>query len=175
MPRRTNEGQIKPLYWGGVQDSILNKALPRPVNIRPNFAIGSAGVFCERLDDCQRGSDEGPRKSQAKKQKRTLRGLVGSYGKTLAQASKQASKPDLHRLICGFVDGSGKRAMKLSDEVVAACARVGTTRTQFSAQGHSRSSTNVPVLGAYERLKRLQVAYFDSAAARDHGPDSILQ
>jgi len=25
------------------------------VNIRPNFEIGSAGVFCERLDDYPRG------------------------------------------------------------------------------------------------------------------------
>jgi len=40
------------------------------------------------------------------------------------QASKQASKPDLYRLSRGFIDGSGKRAMKLSDEAVTAFAQV---------------------------------------------------
>ncbi len=120
------------------------------------------------------------------------------------QASKQASKPDLHRLSCGFIDGSGKRAMKLSDEVVAAFVRAGTTRRQSpsarafleldkrTAARRSRAPARrrfliytrllkiegtrrfIPKAESLERLKRPKVAYFDSAAAGDHGPDSNL-
>ena len=71
------------------------------------------------------------------------------------QASKQASKPDLYRLSRGFIDASGKRAMKLSDEALAAFARVIGNDAQASAKrkGIPDARQTYGWLGAHERLR----------------------
>ena len=111
---------------------------------------------------------------------------------------KQASKPDLHGLSRGFIDGSGKRAMKLSDEAVPAFARVIGNDAQAiakregipQARQHRRTPARreapvpvytrllktegtrrfIPKAESLERLKRSQMAYFDSATAGQWAP-----
>ena len=81
--------------------------------------------------------------------------LVWNESCASKQASKQASKPDLYRLSRGFIDGSGKQAMKLSDEMVAVFARVIGNDAQAIAKGKGipEARQTYGWLGAHERLR----------------------